>query len=296
MLTFDEGDREGRARLAAFLAALATLGWVEGRNLRIEYRWPRLDAERMRRHATELAALQPHLIVAHNTPATLALLQQTRSIPIVFFQASDPVGRGMVASVARPGGNVTGFIDLEGSLGGKWLELLKEIAPRVAQVAVLFNPATATYADYYLSPFRAAAASLGVEGIAAPVGDASAIEPVIAAQARRPNGGLIAMPEAFTGTHRMAITALASRYRVPAVYPFRFFAALGGLLSYGIDLVDHYRRAAAYVDRILRGTRPGELPVQFPVKFELVINSKAARALSLAIPQSLLVRADEVIE
>ena len=202
----------------------------------------------------------------------------------MFVQVADPVGSGLVASFARPGGNVTGFTNLEPTMAGKWLELLKEIAPRVARVAFLFNPATAPYAEYFLNPFKAAAASFGVEAIAAPVRDTSELESVIAAQAREPNGGLIVMPDTFTAVHRAEITSLAARYRLPAVYPFRFFTELGGLLSYGNDIIDNFRRAATYADRILKGAKPSELPVQAPVKFELVINLKTAKALGLDVP------------
>jgi putative ABC transport system substrate-binding protein len=210
---------------------------------------------------------------------------------------SDPVGSGFVASFSRPGGNVTGFNVSEPTLTGKWLELLKYIAPHVARVAMLFNPVSAAaFAEYWLTPFKAAAPSLGVEAIAAPVRDESELEPVIAAQARAPNAGLIAMPDSFTDTHRTEITSLAARYRLPAVYPFRLFAEAGGLLSYGLDRSDNFRRAATYVDRILKGEKPSELPVQAPVKFDLVINLKAAKALGLEVPTQLLGRADEVIE
>ena len=254
------------------------------------------DAEARQRFAKELVALQPDLILSNNTPTTAALLQQTRAIPIVFATVSDPVGSGFVASLARPGGNVTGFQTAVGSLAGKWLELLKEIAPSANRVAVLFNPATAPYAEAYLSPFKAAAASLAVDAIAAPVRDMSELESVVATQARAPNGGLIVMPDSFTDVHRAEITSLAARYSLPAVYPRRIFAELGGLLSYGIDQFDNYRRAATYADRILKGAKPSELPVQAPVKFELAINLKTAKALGLDVPSTLLARADEVIE
>ena len=216
----------------------------------------------MQRFAKELVALQPDLILSQSTPTTAAVLQQTRTIPIVFATVVDPVGSGFVASMPRPGGNVTGFINMEPTMAGKWLELLKEIAPRVARVAFLFNPATATYAEYYLNPFKAAAASFAVEAIAAPVHDTSELESVVAAQAREPNGGLIVMPDAFMNVHRAEITSLAARYRLPAVYPFRFFTELGGLLSYGNNRLDNFRRAATYADRILKGAKPSELPVQ----------------------------------
>jgi putative ABC transport system substrate-binding protein len=250
----------------------------------------------MQRLAKELVALQPDLILSSTTPTTAALLQQTHTIPIVFATIADPIGSGFVASFPRPGGNVTGFVITEGSLGGKWLELLKEIAPRVNRVAFLFNPATATYAEYYLNPFKAAAASFAVEAIAAPIRDTSELESVVAAQAREPNGGLIVMPDSFMIAHRVEITSLAARYRLPAVTPFRFFAKLGGLLSYGVDLTDNFRRAAAYVDRILRGDKPADLPVQAPTKYELTINLKTAKALGLDVPVQLQQRADEVIE
>ena len=224
------------------------------------------------------------------------MLQQTRTIPIIFVNVSDPVGSGFVENFPRPGGNVTGFTNIEPTMAGKWLELLKEIAPSVNRVAFLFNPATATYADYYLSSFKATAASFALDAIATPVRDTTELEAAIAALAREPNGALIAMPDLFTSTHRVEITLLAARYRLPAVYPFRFFAEVGGLLSYGSELVDNFRRAATYADRILKGAKPGELPVQAPVKFEMVINLKAAKALGLDVPSHLQQRADEVIE
>src|SRR5713101_8293155 len=237
LMAYAEGDREGQAFVVAFREGLQKLGRAEGRNRRIDSRWATPgDAELRQRFAKELVALQPDLLLANNTPATAALLQQTRTIPIIFAGVSDPVGSGFVVSFPRPGGNVTGFVSLEGSMAGKWMELLKEIAPRVNRVAFLFNPTTATYAEYYLNPFKAAAASFAVEAIAAPVRDRSELESVVAAQAREPNGGLIVMPDPFTTVHRSEITALAARYRLPAVYPYRFFTELGGLLSYGNDL------------------------------------------------------------
>jgi putative ABC transport system substrate-binding protein len=224
------------------------------------------------------------------------MLEQTRTIPIIFVIVADPVGSGFVESLARPGGNATGFTVMEPTMTGKWLELLKEIAPRVNRAAFLFNPATAPYAPYYLSPFKAAAAPFGLEAIAAPVHDKSELESVIAAQAREPNSGLIVMPDGFLNVHRLEITLLAARYGLPAVYPWRFFAEVGGLLSYGSVQRDQFRVAATYVDRILRGAKPSELPVQAPVKFELVINLRTAKALGLDVSSSLQQRADEVIE
>jgi putative tryptophan/tyrosine transport system substrate-binding protein len=297
LMGYPENDLEGPAFFAAFREGFEKLGWVEGRNIRFDIRWATPeDAEARQRFAKELVAQQPDLILSSVTPTTAALLEQTRTIPIVFATTADPVGSGFVASLARPGGNVTGFQAMVGSLAGKWVELLKEIAPRVARVAMLFNPAVAPYADSYLNPFKAAAASFGVEAIAAPVRDMSELESVVAAQARSPNGGLIVMPDTFTDVHRAEIISLAARSGLPAVYPRRTFTELGGLLSYGIDQFDSYRRAATYADRILKGEKPSELPVQAPVKFELVINLKAAKALGLEVPAQLLGRADEVIE
>jgi len=293
---YAESDPEASAWLATFREELGKLGWNEGRNLRIDYRWAALDTESMQRFARELVALEPDVILTQNTPSTAATLQQTRTIPIVFAQIADPVGAGFVASLPRPGGNVTGFINLEASLSSKWLELLKQIAPRVNRVAFLFNPATAPYFEYYLSPFKAVAPSFGVEPIAAPFHNALELESVVAAQAREPNGGLIAMPDSFQTVLRAEITSLAARHRLPAVYAFRLFAKDGGLLSYGNDRFYNYRLAANYVDRVLRGAKPSELPVQNPTKFEMVINLKTAKALGLTIPPNLLALADEVIE
>ena len=297
LMGWPESDAEAQSALAAFVQALQQLGWASGRNARIDTRWTTsTDAESMQRFAKELVALQPELILSHTTPTTAVLLQQTRTIPIIFTVVADPVGSGFVASLPRPGGNVTGFMITEGSLGGKWVELLKEVAPRVARVAFLFNPATATYAEYYLNSFKAAASSFAVEAIAAPVRDMAEVESIVAAQSRESNSGLIVMPEAFAIAHRIEITSLANRYRLPAIYPYRFFTELGGLLSYGNNLTDNFRRAASYADRILKGEKPSELPVQSPVKFELVINLKTAKVLGLEVPPLLQQRADEVIE
>jgi putative tryptophan/tyrosine transport system substrate-binding protein len=297
LMGYAESDLEAQAHIAAFREELQKLGWTEGRNTQIDTRWAAPDdAESMRRFAKELVALQPDLILSNTTPTTTALLQQTRTIPIVFAIVADPIGSGFVASFARPGGNVTGFIFTEPTMAGKWLELLKEIAPRVTRVAMLFNPASATYAEYWLNPFKAAAASFAVEAIAAPVRDRSELESVIAAQARESGGGLIVMPDSFMDAHRVEITSLAARYRLPAVYPFRFFAEVGGLLSYGADRTDNFRRAATYVDHILKGEKPAKLPVQAPIKFELVINLKAAKAIGLDVPLHVQQLADEVIE
>ena len=297
LMGFAESDPEARAFFAAFREGLEQFGWAEGSNIWIDIRWASPgDAQSILRFAKELVALRPELILSQNTPTTKALLQQTRTIPIIFTAVTDPVGSGLVTSFPRPGGNVTGFSNAEPTMAGKWLELLREIAPRVRRVAFLFNPATATYAEAYLSPFKAAAASFAVEAIAAPVRDRSELELIIAAQAREPNSGLIVMPDGFMTGNRKEIILLAARYRLATIYPLRFFAELGGLLSYGWDRLDQFRRAATYADRILKGAKPSELPVQAPVKFELVINLKTAKALGLDVPPALLARADEVIE
>jgi putative ABC transport system substrate-binding protein len=291
------GYPEAQSEFASFVQELQKLGWAEGRNLRTDIRWGiPADPESMHRFAKELVALQPDLILSQSTPTTAALFQETRTIPIVFAIVADPVGSGFVASLARPGGNATGFVVTEGSLGGKWLELLKEIAPRITRVAGLFNPAMAPYADYWLNSFKLAAPSFTMEAIRAPVHDVSQLESVIAAQAREPNTGLFVLPDSFTFAYRREIVSLAARYHLPSVYAFRFFTELGGLLSYGNDLNDNFRRAATYADRILKGEKPSELPVQAPVKFQLVINLQTARALGLNVPLTLQAIADEVID
>ena len=288
-------DPEPQARVAAFRDGLKKLGWTDGRNIRIDTRWA-ADAASLKQLAEELVALQPDVILSPTTSTTASILQQTRTIPVIFVAVSDPIGSGFVANFKEPGGNVTGFINVEPTMAGKWLELLKETAPRVVRVAFLFNPATAPYAEYYLGPFKAAAESFGVQALTAPVHGTSDLESVVAAQGREPNGGLMVMPDIFLLNHRAELTSLAARHRVPTIYPFRLFAEAGGLLSYGNDGIDNYRRGAIYADRILRGTKPGELPVQAPVKFELVINLKTATALGLNIPLHLQHRADQVIE
>ena len=291
-----ESDPESAPRVTAFERGLIDLGWMSGRNVLIDYRWGAGEPALMQALAKELVGLQPEVLVASTTPVVVALTRETGTIPIVFVVVSDPIGSGFIESLARPGGNMTVFINIESSLGGKWLELLKEVAPRINRATILFNPATATYADYYLTPFKAAAASLAVKAIAAPVHETSELEAVVAAQARDPNTGLIVMSDSFMSGHGKEITSLAARYRLPTVYPFRFFTELGGLLSYGSNRLDQFRRAASYIDRILKGEKPSELPVQAPVKFELVINLKTAKTLGLDVPFLLQQRADEVIE
>jgi putative tryptophan/tyrosine transport system substrate-binding protein len=292
-----ESDPEFHAYLAAFREGLQKLGWTEGRNIRIDSRWGALDdAEARQRSAKELVELQPEIILTQNTPPTASMLQQTRTIPVVFAVVADPVGSGFVQNLARPGGNATGFTIMEPTTMGKWLELLKEVAPRTNRAALLFNPATTPYASIYLDPFKAAAASLGLEPSAATVHDRAEFDTVIAAQARERNGGLIVMPDGFLNVHRAEIILLAARYHLPAVYPWRFFAEQGGLLSYGSEQGDLFRQAATYVDRILKGEKPADLPVQAPTEYRLVINLKTAKALGFTVPLTLLDRADKVIE
>ena len=296
LMSYAEADPEAQKWVAAFRAALRELGWTEGRNIRIEIGWAMGDRDTIGPVARKLVESRPELILASTTVATAALLQQTRTIPIVFALVSDPVGSGFVASFPRPGGNVTGFTTMPPTMAEKWLELLKEVAPRVARLAFLFNPPSAPYIDFYLKPFKVAARAFAVDVIVAPVRDISDLEATIEAQARASNGGLLIWSDAFMTAHRAAIASLLTRHRLPAVSPFRIFAESGCLLSYGSDSIDNFRRAASYVDRILRGDKPSALPVQQPIKFELTINLRTAKALGLTIPPSLLLRADQLIE
>jgi putative tryptophan/tyrosine transport system substrate-binding protein len=298
LLGWTMGTPQSGPFLASFTNALQELGWVEGRNIQIDYRWAGSDADRIQAMAKELVNLQPELIVGHSTPVVAALQRETKTIPIVFMTVSDPVGSGFVVSLPRPGGNMTGFVNFESSLGGKWVELLKEIAPSVARAGIIFNPDTAPHADYYLRPFEAAARSYAVELVEAVVRSREDIEPVIARLAAGRDGGLAVMPDIFTAEQRNLdlIISLAARYRLPTIYPNRFMATTGGLVSYGIDNGDLWRRAPAYVDRILKGAKPSDLPVQLPTKFELVVNLKTAKSLGLEVPSILLARADELID
>jgi len=289
------GDQEAQSRVVAFESSLRDMGWVKGRNLSIEYRWAG-DGNLLRDHAAELLAMAPDLIFANSTPVTVALREQSQAVPIVFTQVVDPVGQGLVSNLARPGGNLTGFTSFEFSIGTKWLEALKQTAPRVTRVALVFNPQSAPYADLFLRPVEAAAPSFSVTPIAAAVRDTADVDRVFDALVHEPNGGLMVLPDISMTNYREAIVALAARHRVPAIYPFRFFATSGGLMCYGTDVAEIFRRAAAYVDRILKGTSPGELPIQAPNKYELVINLKTAKALGLELPPTLVARADEVIE
>jgi putative ABC transport system substrate-binding protein len=290
-------DPAGQALLAAFLQRLKQLGWHEGSNIRIDYRWGAGDADRGPGLAAELVELKPDVIFCQATPIS-ALQKATHTIPIVFVQVSDPVGRGVVASLARPGSNATGFTNFESSMGGKWLGLLKEIAPGAASVGLLFNPMSSPHiaAGYYLQSSEEASRQLGMEALRLPVHDVEEIERAIDSLAVKPNPALLVLPDTFNIVHIDLIIGLAAGHRLPAIYPFRADAARGGLLSYGISTIEQYPRAASYVDRILRGEKPGDLPVQAPTKFELSVNLKTAKTLGLAIPESFLLRADEVIE
>jgi putative ABC transport system substrate-binding protein len=292
---FAADDAEGNARLTAFAQALAQLGWTVGQNVRIDYRWGPGNAETMRKHAAELIALAPDVILASTSAAVAPLLEASRAVPIVFAGVADPVAAGYVESLARPGGNATGFTIFENSFSGKFLELLKDVAPRVTRAAVLRQSDIAAGLGQF-STLQALAPSLGMEVRPVNVRDAAEIERALAAFAQGPNSGLIVLGSPGAQMHRDLIVALAARHRLPAVYAVRLFVEAGGLISYGADFLDQHRRAAGYVDRVLKGAKPADLPVQAPTKYELVINLKTAKALGLDVPDSVLVRADEVIE
>jgi putative tryptophan/tyrosine transport system substrate-binding protein len=297
LMPLAQGDPDGKAQIAAFHVGLQKLGWTERRNLKTEIRWTGGNADQLPIVAKELVDLRPDVILARSTPAVKVLLGLTKSIPIVFVSVSDPLGDGLVKSFSRPGGNVTGFTNVEASMSGKWVELLKECMPRISQVAMIFNPNTAPGGgNYFLPTFEKAASSIGLKRVSAPVKDVSDIEPTISSLAREPNSGLIVMSDVFFTIHSNLIVQLVEKYRLPTVYSFRFYVTNGGLIAYGTDITDLYRRASQYVDRILNGDNPGELPVQNPTKFELVINLKTAKTLGLTVPPTLLARADEVIE
>jgi putative tryptophan/tyrosine transport system substrate-binding protein len=293
VLIGSENDTAVKTYISAFTQTLADFGWIDGRNVRMALRWT-ADINRIRAFARELVGLQPDIIVANSTPVTAAVQRETRTIPIVFVNVSDPVASGFVASLNQPGGNITGFGFLEASLGGKWLGLLSEIAPGLKRVAIMFNPDTSPVSA--LPSIETAARTLKVVSSRAPVHSDVEIETAIIALGREPGGGLVVLPDVFTFGHRAPIILAAARNNLPAVYPLSEFARDGGLLSYGADLVDTWRRAAPYVDRILRGAKPGDLPVQFPTKFEMAVNLKTAKALDLTIPPQVLAIADEVIE
>jgi putative ABC transport system substrate-binding protein len=297
LLGLAEDDPDTKVRLAGFRQGLERLGWLEGRDVRIDYRFAPAGAH-AQELAKELLTLQPNVILAWSTPVTAALQRETRTIPIVFVGlAGDPVDSGFVASLARPGGNLTGFLLFEASITGKWLAMLKDISPRLARAALVVNPKTAAYYDYYLRAAQTAASSLAIELMLSPIENAAAdIERAVESFARVPDGGLLLPPDTNTNVHRDLIIALAARHRLPAVYSDRLFVAAGGLMCYGTDRADQFRQAALYVDRILHGAKPADLPVQVPTKYETVVNLKTAKALGLTVPPGLLVAADEVIE
>jgi putative ABC transport system substrate-binding protein len=289
-----ESDLEAQSLISTTRHRLGELGWSEGRNIRIEDHWTAGDNNRLRAYAAELAQLKPDVIICEGTPVVAALQQATRTIPIVFVNANNPIGSGFVASIARPGGNITGLVSFEPAMGGKWLETLKGIAPDVARVALIYNPQTHT--GQHFQSIEAASRSLAVKAIRLPFSNAAEIERALGDFAREPKGGLLVLPDISTNLHRDLICALAARHRLPAIYPFRRFITSGGLAYYGADAKDMYRKLAEYVDRILKGAKPADLPVQTPTKFELIINLKTAKALGLTIPPALLTSADEVIE
>jgi putative ABC transport system substrate-binding protein len=296
LMGLDENDPLAKTFVSAFIQALANLGWVNGRNVRMDVRWGGGgDTNLIRALAQELVGLRPDIIVTGTTPATAAVQRETRTIPIVFAGVADPVASGIVARLDRPSGNITGFALYEPSLGGKWLELLSEIALGLKRAAIMFNPDTSP-ASAYMPSFETAARSLNVLPIIAPVHSDAEVETAIIALGREPGGGLVVMTDTFMVAHRASIISAGARNHVPAVYPESPYPRDGGLLSYGVDTADTYRRAATYVDRILRGAKPGDLPVQFPVKYEMAVNLKTAKALGLTVPQSILLTADEVIE
>jgi putative ABC transport system substrate-binding protein len=291
-----ETDVEAQAWDTAFRKRLAELGWIEGRNVRIDYRWAAGSVDRMRLFASELVQLNPDALVSIGTPATAALQAETRTIPIVFAWVSDPIGSGFVSSLAHPGGNITGFLNIEASVVGKWLTLMREIAPQVSRIGFLYNPQTAPFARYYLDTFRAASSTLAIEAIDAPVRSTEEVEAFMTKLADEAGASLFVMSDTSMVVYRKTIYSAAERYRLPTIYPYRVFAAEGGLVSYGVDVADLLRGAASYIDRILRGEKPNELPVQQPTRFELVVNAKTAKKLGLTIPTSMVVAAQEVIE
>jgi len=296
LIGWSQGGPVGQAPLATLKERLAALGWIEGRNLRTDIRWSAADPHAASMFAKELLALNPEVILSVTTPATAALQRETKTIPIVFTAVSDPIGSGFVQSLAHPGGNITGFIDMESAVVSKGLQVLTEIAPQVKRMAVMFNPRTAPFAEYYLRAVDSVAAKLRVNVFPAKVASAQEIEAVIAGLGREPGSGLMLLPEGFMSVHHKLIVAMAAQHKVPAAYYAGFAVKEGGLIAYGIDFMDLLRRAAGYVDQILRGARPAELPVQQPEKFELHINLKTAKTLGLTVPPSLLLRADHVIE
>ena len=296
LMAVAESDADVRSGVALFQQSLQEFGWKDGRNIRIDYRWGDADADRIQALAKELVGLQPDVLVAHSTPSAKGLLQATRSVPIVFLTVTDPLGQGLVASLSHPGGNITGFSVFEFSLGTKWVEVLKQIAPGTRRVTAIFNPETAPYYGMYLRSIEAATSAIAVELIAVQVHSEDDISNIIRKVGSEPNGGLFVLPDSHNVVHRKRIIELSAQYRLPAIYYFRYFASDGGLISYGPDEMDLFVRTASYVDRILKGASASDLPVQQPIKFELVINLKTAKALGLTVPATMLVAADEVIE
>ena len=296
LMAVAESDADVRSGVALFQQSLQEFGWKDGRNIRIDYRWGDADADRIQALAKELVGLQPDVLVAHSTPSAKGLLQATRSVPIVFLTVTDPLGQGLVASLSHPGGNITGFSVFEFSLGTKWVEVLKQIAPGTRRVTAIFNPETAPYYGMYLRSIEAATSAIGVELIAAQVHSEDDISNIIRKVGSEPNGGLFVLPDSHNVVHRKRIIELSAQYRLPAIYYFRYFASDGGLISYGPDEMDLFVRTASYVDRILKGASASDLPVQQPTKFELVINLKTAKVLGLNVPDRLLALANDVIE
>ena len=293
-----EADSRMRANLEQFKSAFTELGWIDGQNVHIDYRWGASDPQKMETFAKEVVGLNPDVIIGHTTQSVQALQRETKSIPIIFMAVSDPVGSGFVESLSSPGGNTTGFVNIESSVSGKWIELLKELVPSLRRVLLMFNPQTAPYFDYYLQPFVAAGRVRNVETTEARIHTIKDIEHILVELAGRTDTGLAIMPDAFTSLHNNFefIVSLAARYRVPTIYPYRYMVGPGGLISYGIDTADLFRRAASYVDRILKGMKPADLPVQLPTRFEMAVNLKTARTVGVEIPPTLLAVADEVIE
>jgi putative ABC transport system substrate-binding protein len=296
LMGIGENDPEAGPRAEALEDGFRELGWVKGRNLQLDYRWTAGDPDRMRVFAKEIVELKPDLIVVHSTPAVKALRQLTTTIPMVFVLVADPIGSGFVQNLSHPGGNITGFMNVDSPMTGKWLEFIVAIAPATRQVALIYNPNTASFYKDFLRTFDDAAPKFNVRGIATPVTDAAGIERAMKELGQLPDAALFVLPDVFVQVHRTLIIRLAEQYRLPAIYPYRFFPTSGGLLSYGIDTVVVFRQAAQYTDKILKGAAPNDLPVQAPSTFKLIVNLKTARAIGLKIPQSLLLRADEVIE
>ena len=295
-MLYQEGNGEGQILFNAFRDALAKLGWTDGQNVRLSPRWPGTDRQRVEQAARDIVASRPDVIVSSASPTTVALLQQTHTIPIVFVQVVDPVAQGFVASLPRPGGNATGLANFEASMAGKWIELLKSVSPQLTRLAVPFNPASTPYAEIYLKSFRSLAPSFGVEVIAPQIADLAELDSFCASQTQSSATAVVPMPSAFVSGQVSEIAAIMSKYRLPSLYVIRAYAEAGGLLSYGNDINDNFRRAATFVDRILKGEKASELPVQFPVKLELAVNTKTAKLLDIHIPPQLLATADEVIE